>query len=150
VAPPTVRFGLLAPLPLLAVSLAAVVLVGACAGDADEPAGGVPTEDGARFEVAPGEAFVVALASNPSTGYAWALEEAPPAGVVVLEDRELVAGPTDRVGAAGVERFTFRAVGVGEATVRLWYVRSFDDPPAPADRASFPVVVGAGPRPPGG
>jgi hypothetical protein len=37
-------------------------------------------------------------------------------------------------------------VGDGSAVIELWYVRSFDDPPEPADRAEFEVIVGTGSR----
>lgn len=48
----------------------------------------------------------------------------------------------DAVGAPGRMAFTFEAVGAGTADIEFWYVRSFDDPPEPADRAEFEVRVG--------
>jgi hypothetical protein len=35
----------------------------------------------------------------------------------------------------------FEATGEGSTVIQLWYIRSFDDPPEPADRAQFEVVV---------
>lgn len=102
------------------------------------------TEPGTVFEVDPDDDFVVVLESNATTGYAWELETDLPADVVRLVRDVYVEPDTDLVGAAGRQEFTFEGVGDGAAVIELWYVRSFDDPPEPADRAQFEVIVGTG------
>ena len=92
-----------------------LALVPACGDDPDpEPVGF--TEPGTVFEVDVGDEYV-----GP-------------------EDQ--LAG-SELVGAGGRQELTFEAVGVGTAEVSLWYVRSFDDPKEPADRAVFEVIVTA-------
>lgn len=99
------------------------------------------TEPGTVFEVSVGDEVTIVLESNATTGYAWALEREVLADVVVLVDDEYVAPETDLVGAGGRQELTFAAVGEGTAEIALWYVRSFDDPKEPAQRAVFEVVV---------
>ncbi len=102
------------------------------------------TDPGARFEVDPGDDFTVVLESNATTGYAWQLETALPENVVRLVRNVYVEPDTDLVGAAGRQELSFEGVGDGSTFIQLWYVRSFDDPPEPADRAQFEVIVGTG------
>ena len=111
--------------------------------DADEsPVGEVGvTEPGTTFTVEPGEEFTIVLESNITTGFAWALETEPSADVVRLVDDVYVGPETEVVGMGGCQELTFEGVGDGSDTIELWYVRSFDDPLEPADRAQFDVVV---------
>ena len=78
-----------------------------------------------------GDRFVIALESNPSTGYQWTAASSD-AGVVELVGDEDVRPDTTLVGAPGTKRFFFDAVAVGTATLQLRYARSFqpDDPDA--------------------
>lgn len=127
---------------LLRVSLAVCcvgMLIGGCGSEEV-----TFTAPGTVFELDPGDDFVVVLESNPSTGFSWVLEVEPPEAVVRLVDDVYLAPDTDRVGAAGRQELTFEAVGDGSAVIQLWYVRTFDDPPEPADRAEFDVIVGTG------
>lgn len=129
---------------VLIVALAAIGLA-ACADDPDpEPVGF--TEPGTVFEVDVGDEVTIVLESNVTTGYAWELETAPLADVVRLVDDVYIEPGTDLgddalVGAGGRQELTFEAVGEGTAELSLWYVRSFDDPMEPADRAVFEILV---------
>lgn len=130
--------------PGLAAFVGALTLVGsaagACGDDPDpEPVGF--TEPGTVFEVDVGDEVTIVLESNVTTGYAWELETQPLVDVVRLVDDVYVEPDTDLVGAAGRQELTFEAVGEGTAEVSLWYVRDFDDPKEPADRATFEIVV---------
>lgn len=100
------------------------------------------TDRGSVFEVDPGDEFTIVLASNPSTGYSWQLEVEPLSYIARHVRSSYVEPDTDLVGAAGRQEITLEAVGDGTAVIRLWYVRPFDDPPEPADRAEFEVRVG--------
>jgi predicted secreted protein len=102
------------------------------------------TDPGARFEVDPDDDFTVVLESNATTGFTWQLETVPPENVVRLVRDVYVEPDTDLVGAAGRQELTFEGVGDGSTFIQLWYIRSFDDPPEPADRAQFEVIVGTG------
>jgi inhibitor of cysteine peptidase len=97
------------------------------------------TDRGTEFTIAVGERFEIVLESNITTGYTWV--EPEPVDLVELVDDEYLPPDTDLVGAGGVQRLTFEAVAAGSGELYLWYVRSFDDPPEPADEARFPVEV---------
>jgi predicted secreted protein len=123
------------------IVVALSLVVAACGDDADQT-GVAITEPGTSFEVEVGERFTIVLESNITTGYAWSLETEPPVDVVRLVEDRYVEPDTDLAGAPGHQELTFEAVGDGTASIELWYVRSFQDPPDPADRARFAVIVG--------
>ena len=58
---------------------------------------------------------------------------------VVSNDFE--APDTDLVGAGGVEVFVFEATAPGAGELRLEYVRSFDDPPDPAEVVEYRIQI---------
>ena len=125
----------------LAVLLAGALVLAACGGDNGELSVTAPDT---RFDVEPGDVFSVVLESNPTTGYAWSLAEPLPAAVLRLVEDSYLEPDTDLVGAGGQQELTFEAMGDGSTYIQLWYVRSFDDPPEPAERAQFEVIVGSG------
>jgi inhibitor of cysteine peptidase len=127
--------------------IVAVLLVGltsaACGDDASTEIDF--TYPGTVYAVAVGDEFTVTLESNATTGFGWSLEEQPPARVLELVDDVYVAPDTDLAGAPGRQELTFRAVGDGSTYIQLWYIRPWDDPPAPDARARYEVIVGTGP-----
>lgn len=127
----------------LTIGLGLGVAAGCGDGSDESPTGDVTlTEPGTTFTVEPGEEFTIVLESNITTGFAWALETEPSPDVVRLVDDVYVGPESDVVGMGGRQELTFEGVGEGSGAIELWYVRSFDDPLEPADRASFDVVVG--------
>ena len=116
-----------------------VVLV-ACGDDGELGA----TDPETRFDVEAGDRFSVVLESNPTTGFAWSLAAPLPSDVVRLVDDRYHEPDTDLVGTGGHQELTFEASGDGSTYIQLWYVRRFDDPPEPAERAQFEVIVGSG------
>ena len=132
-------------LAAVAVVIGAVLLV-ACGGDDSTTSstttsvketttkcGDCPTygESDTTIAASVGARFVIALESNPSTGYQWTATSSD-AGVVELVGDEYARPDSKLVGAPGTERFFFDAVAVGRATLQLRYARSFqpDDPDA--------------------
>jgi inhibitor of cysteine peptidase len=126
----------------LIVGLMLLAALAACGSD-DDGAGARLVFDGgdigSEITVGVGEEFEVRLESNPTTGYAWQVVELPDAISEVSRDYE--APDTSLVGAGGVEVFVFEGVAEGSGELRLEYVRSFDDPPVPAETADFQVTV---------
>jgi len=128
---------------LLKIAVSAMLVSGmalgaAACGDDDDSDGDVPeevqlteTDSGKSFEVADGGKVIVALASNPSTGFSWAVAEPGPANLDLEGEPKFVpAGSTTPVvGAGGTEVFTFKAVGKGESTLKVEYRRSFENNP---------------------
>jgi inhibitor of cysteine peptidase len=115
------------------------VTLGACGSD-DDPVQVFDQADiGTEVSVDVGEQFEIRLESNPTTGYAWQVVDQPE--VIDLVRSAYEAPDTSLVGAGGVEVFVFEGASAGSGELRLEYVRSFDDPPVPAETAEFQVEV---------
>jgi len=73
-----------------------------------------------------GDSVVVRLCSNPSTGFAW--EEAAVSAPTILVERarEFIEPGQTMPGSAGLEQWTFEAIGTGEYTVTLDYSRPWE------------------------
>ena len=125
----------------LVIFIAAAFAVAAC-GDSDDEV--FVTSQAGAIEVSPGEEFVVSLESNASTGYAWELSAPLAESVVELVSDTYIEGDTDIVGAPGRQELRFRALADGSTYIQLWYVRSFDDPAEPTERAQYELIVGTG------
>jgi inhibitor of cysteine peptidase len=126
--------------------LAVAVLALAACGDDDDSGSAEQTfteaNSGEEVQVDPGDRFEVQLESNPTTGYSWVLDEESTGGVVSLEDDEFVEPDSDLVGAPGTQVFTFEAVESGTTTLRLEYVRPFEDDPVAEQTMELVIEVG--------
>lgn len=142
---PSASFALL----LLIVTVLAVLFALFIAGDR-APGSAAPSEvqladrdNGGTVRLASGGTLIVALASNPSTGYAWAVSESSGPGLTLSGEPQYVppgsTGPV--VGAAGTEVFRFVATGVGTQELVLEYRRSFEPGRPPASTFSVTVQV---------
>ena len=105
---------------LLILGLVAVLpicLVTGCLGE-------VKTYDdaGQTIDIGTGQEFVIALGSNPTTGYGW--QESYDANMLELVEKTYEPGEEpeeDFVGAGGIEYFRFKALKTGETTITLVY-----------------------------
>jgi inhibitor of cysteine peptidase len=81
-------------------------------------------DDGGSFDIQAGGTIGVALEANPSTGYAWELDDPDPEASLIEQVGEPVFKSDDpeAVGAGGVLTFTFRAVDKGEMVIKLVYL----------------------------
>jgi inhibitor of cysteine peptidase len=99
-------------------------------------------DSGRSVKLALNGTLIVALASNPSTGYHWAV--AGPLTEMLHQEGEpryVPAGSTEPVlGAGGTQVFTFTAVEEGNAKLELEYSRPFETS-APERIFSVEVVV---------
>ena len=93
-----------------------------------------------EYTVKPGEEFTIELESRPSTGHSWEISQEPDKKVAAFVRKEYVGSDSGRLGAAGVEYFTFRAVAPGRTTIDFRYVRRWERE-KPAQSASYDVVV---------
>jgi inhibitor of cysteine peptidase len=89
------------------------------------------------IQVAPGEAFAVRLAGNPTTGYTW--RASVDSSYLELVGREFEPRG-EGVGAGGHEVFRFRAQAAGETEIIFEYRRPWGG--AARDVARFRVVIG--------
>lgn len=99
------------------------------------------TDPAQPIVVAAGETFTIRLSANPSTGYAWQQTGTPDTAVVRHRETSYIAPSSTRLGAAGVEVWTFEAVGRGTTTITLAYRRSWERNRPPLEQRTFTVTV---------
>lgn len=96
--------------------------------------------------LAVGQRLTLTLASNPTTGYRWALADSAGGALArdgapaYVQDPSPAGGPP-LAGRGGIQTWTFRAARAGAGTLRLDYGRSFEPAATPAETFSVPVVV---------
>ena len=76
-----------------------------------------------------GQIFVIAIGSNPTTGYSW--QESYDENMLELVEKTYEPGKEIKqgmVGAGGVEYFRFKAVKRGETEITLVYKRPWEEP----------------------
>lgn len=84
--------------------------------------------DGQTVSIRPGQALIVSLAGNRTTGYRWEAEQLDPA-VLVQTGEPVYIRQSGRRGAPGEFRFAFRATGAGRVQLRLRYHRPWENRP---------------------
>jgi inhibitor of cysteine peptidase len=112
--------GFLLLLVALAVSLAA-----GCVGEVatyDDP--------GQTIETEVNQQFVIALGSNPSTGYSWQASYDETMLELVGGESTYKEAKSGLVGGGGVEYFHFKALKTGRTEVTLVYKRPWEEPTA--------------------
>ena len=99
--------------------------------------------DGDSIRKKPGEAFTVALESNPTTGYGWTLDGKEDGTVVRKVGDEYIgnAHPPGMVGVGGTERWKFQAEKKGKTALRFIYRRPWEKDVAPARERTIQVLV---------
>ena len=95
---------------------------------------------GQTIALARGRKLIVALESNPTTGYRWEMEPAEGACVEQVGEADF-RSESNRVGSGGIERLTFQAVRAGEMDLKLVYRRSWETGVAPIETFTLHVVV---------
>lgn len=80
-----------------------------------------------EIAVSAGDSFKVSLESNTTTGFSWP-EQAQVNDTAVLKQakHEYVAPANDKLGAAGNESWTFKALKKGTATISMEYSRPWE------------------------
>ncbi|MBQ9551766.1 MAG: protease inhibitor I42 family protein [Clostridia bacterium] len=68
---------------------------------------------------------IIALESNPSTGYNWEYELSDSAVIKVTDD-QFIAGNRELVGTPGTRMVSFKGLTAGTATVTFRYLRSWE------------------------
>ena len=115
---------------------------------ASEPGSPVPAEGqplvfqdpGIPIKVRPGDAFSIALTSNPSTGFRWKMTLPENDKTVTSLGSEHIMSQETMMGAPGTEVFKFKAATPGETKASFVYERPWETITAPA-RKIFTIVV---------
>lgn len=100
-------------------------------------------DNGGQVEVELGKLLAVTLESNPSTGYQWELVENNESILKQFGQKEYKPPETPNprmVGAGGCEIFRFKAVGVGQTTLKLVYHKLWEEV-EPLETFSIQVTV---------
>ena len=121
----------------LAILAAAAALSG-CGGDDTGPS--EFSDPSVPIRVQSAHLFEIVLESNATTGYSWRLGALPNPAIVKLRGSTYEAPQPDLVGAPGKERWQFQAMGRGDTSITLEYVRSWEEQP-PAQTLTFQVTV---------
>ena len=106
--------------------VAAAALLGACGDDGGTTVELDASDSLSEVSLDVGDQLDVSLEANPTTGYSWELGPLPEGLELVSSEFEEPGGSL--VGAPGMQRFAFEAVGPGSGILRFEYVRVFDDP----------------------
>ena len=97
-----------------ALALPLVLLLPGCAAE-------TYTDSGQTIDIGQGQEFVIALGSNPTTGYSWQAN---------FDESLLEPGKESQeglVGAGGIEYFKFKALGKGQSEITLLYKRPWEE-----------------------
>ena len=131
---------MLKKLIMLTGALVFTLLLAACS-SAPQSVSVDASHSGETVDVPSGALVIVTLDSNATTGYEWRLAEDVDENVLRLVNSEYSAPETTLVGAGGQEVWTFEAVGAGETTISLEYVRPWEEGVPAVDTFQLTVVV---------
>jgi predicted secreted protein len=133
---------------LVLVAALVTIVVAGCGSDADTSGGplALTEEDsGKTFTANVGDTITVALAGNPTTGYAWSADLSEEAAALLESagEPEYVADAVDEniVGSGGTFTFTFTAAAKGEAEIKLIYWRSFEPTVEPVQTFTATITI---------
>lgn len=135
------RLAIAAAFVLLAGVVLAAYLVSQEEGEGPAEVEVTERDNGSTVALSRDDSLVVALVSNPSTGFSWHVKDGSDAGLILVDGPRYVppgsTGPV--VGAAGTEVFTFEASKTGTTELVLEYRRVFE-PTVPAAQ-TFRITV---------
>ncbi len=80
--------------------------------------------DGTTVVARAGDTIRIALASNPTTGYDWAITRRPARAVAILRSARYVPPAASMPGAGGVQRYVLRARGAGTTRFAARYAQA--------------------------
>ena len=108
---------------LILVAAVAICLLAGCVGEIK-----TYTDSGRTIDIGVNQEFVIALGSNPTTGYSW--QESYDETILGLVEKTYKPGEEakqGKVGAGGVEYFRFKALKTGKTEVTLVYKRPWEE-----------------------
>jgi len=102
-----------------------------------------PTDPKTTIDVRAGKEFKIVIESNPTTGYHWEIvKDSLDENLVqfVSSEYKSTSDPS-LVGGGGVDIWTFKAVGPGEAKIALGYYPPSNTPTEPERTETFNVNI---------
>jgi len=132
------------PVALLLVWL---ILAPACSGLGGNPGPATirlsGADSGSSFTAHVGDAIVVTLAENPSTGYRWDVDQGVGKVLALASSDYAASSTTPLAGAGGARTFTFRAQKAGGVHLVLKEWRPFEGDRSIVQRFDITVEVGS-------
>jgi inhibitor of cysteine peptidase len=129
---------------LVALAVCVAAVVGCAQAPKEAPVGGPvrvdATADHTTVRLTKGQALIVSLEGNPTTGFDWKVTETPPAQLAVAADSFESSATTGVVGAGGTRVLTYTAAAAGTGVLDLEYVRAWEKG-VPAERTFRLTVV---------
>ena len=105
----------------------------------------VNSQNGKTIPVQAGAVIVVALGSNPSTGFSWSPSKSNPTNIKSLGSANVPsASGSNRPGTPGAQVFTMQVTGQGKATIMFLYSRPWEKSKQPGQ--IFSVTLDIKPR----
>jgi inhibitor of cysteine peptidase len=108
---------------LILLAVIATCLVAGCVGQVE-----TYTDPGQTIDIGVNQEFVIALGSNPTTGYSW--QASYDQSVLELVEKTYKPGKEAKegvVGAGGVEYFRFKALKTERTQITLVYKRPWEE-----------------------
>ena len=108
---------------LILVAVAAICMLAGCVGEVK-----TYTDSGQTIDIGANQEFVIALGSNPTTGYAW--QESHDGAMLELVEKTYKPGEEAKQGAVGVdgiEYFRFKTLKTGETEITMVYKRPWEE-----------------------
>jgi inhibitor of cysteine peptidase len=97
--------------------------------------------NGKAITVNTGEAFLVKLEGNPTTGYTWEAKDLDTQMLEQVGEAAFESSNPSLVGAGGTLTLTFKALKPGVTTLTLVYHRSWETDVPPAETFTLQVTV---------
>ncbi len=122
---------------LVLLAVAAVSVAAGCVGEIK-----TYTDSGRLVDIGLNREFVIALGSNPSTGYSWQLSHDE--NMLELVEKTYQPGQEAEqgvVGAGGVDYFRFKTLQKGETGITLVYKRPGEEPTPQDVTRAFSVRI---------
>ena len=98
------------------------------------------TETSQSIAIALHRECIIALRSNPTTGYTWTLS-IEPSGVITTKSKEFIANTSDRVGVGGTTSWLLMANRVGLTTLTFHYQRPWETGAKPTREVVYKFKV---------
>lgn len=99
------------------------------------------SQPGKTIKTEIGSEFIIALDSNPTTGYSWDFADEFDPTILTLLNARFQPPETQLKGAGGTQYWTFRTIKKGKTGISLKYFRSWKKDMPPAREVVFTVIV---------
>jgi predicted secreted protein len=93
------------------------------------------------LEAKVGDTFTIPLEANHTTGYSWRLAQPLDPAILKQLSEKYGEDNSGRMGAGGVETWTFQAMAKGVTTLVFEYARPFDKNVPPAKTSKFKITI---------